>query len=454
MRFQRGFAIVFVLGLLLPGSVWSNCLDGPERVESEILIDPRFKPEQKLHQGPWNTCYGFAATYLLEYFYNSVQENEMPIGISPLSVLGWGCGLNLQKAVQGGAPHLALFKIRERALDHLTTHAELPYQLLYELDAQDNFKRFQVLEAGVKKRLKVPPFNIVFENFSAGEQERARQYFVSQLKEAQTPVLYPIAFSQEKPSHSRVVTGYRKHCCGQTCKEQLDISNWHEPGMDEGWTDLNQLNHLAEVVSIHRCSAKSDHPELPACNPLFLSSNPFIPMMDLDQAYEEMMLKELPAVLASGASLVAVGPLGYTPLLAAAHHGSTRVVNWMVEALRNLQIPREQGLDARNARGLTALAMAVYLMHEDTVVELLKAGANPCAVANDGSSILDLAQHPYPRALAENGDLKAGKRRQKFIISELQSVIRGLRRDVVASKIVGKALTANHKACSSLSWKD
>jgi len=91
----------------------------------------------------------------------------------------------------------------------------------------------------------------------------------------------------------------------------------------------------------------------------------------------------LESLLANGANIEAVNPMGDTALHLAAGLGHEKVVEWLLS--------KGAKIEAVNKKGQTALHLAAVLDHANVVDLLLRNGANIHAVDKKGQTALDLA---------------------------------------------------------------
>lgn len=109
-------------------------------------------------------------------------------------------------------------------------------------------------------------------------------------------------------------------------------------------------------------------------------------------------------LIAQNADPALAAESGDTPLHSASFKGNTEVVKYLV-SLDKVDV------NAKEARGFTALHYAVYSNSNDSVTALIEAGADVNAVSNDGLSVLAIAEMtqnaPVIKALKDKGAVQA-----------------------------------------------
>jgi len=288
----------------------ADCPNGQtETRKNEISIDPRFKPQQDFKQGPFGSCFGFAAAYLLEYLYNEYRyhflkslnlihdekandekaEANKIEGLSPLSVIGNGCDRNLVKANEGGFAWEVLYKLQKRPGNEISTTKDMPYHLIEKLNPNDqwiapgcekssmavlnemnlrlNLKdidmikhinevsknpdtyHFDLIDYFPHTKLKMPPYNlyVTSTHTTKESQEKVREHF-----ERAPP--RPLSLFTE--GHYVVITDIRSHYCG----DDYHHDEWHIVDSDGGvyWEKAEVFSEPAEFVNISPCGTTEE----------------------------------------------------------------------------------------------------------------------------------------------------------------------------------------------------
>ncbi len=270
--------LTLALPLITPLQAFAQPAECPsgqkKRIKDETSIEDRYKPTQDFDQLDFGTCYGFAATYMLEYLYNQQNKSEKPVGLSPLSVLGNSCNRNIKKAVNGGFPYSVLYRLQENRENQISTSKDMPYHIimprLSPLDGHwidpgckksavgvlssineniisstidiasyaaaiskrpDTF-HFDLIDHLAHEKITIPPYNVhvleVSDNLAATAE--VKDHFK---KIPITPL------NMNDKDHAVVITGARTVCCGSICHDEWNIANSWGKGIEDGWSDAS-----------------------------------------------------------------------------------------------------------------------------------------------------------------------------------------------------------------------
>ncbi|MYD95036.1 MAG: SUMF1/EgtB/PvdO family nonheme iron enzyme [Chloroflexi bacterium] len=146
---------------------------------------------------------------------------------------------------------------------------------------------------------------------------------------------------------------------------------------------LQSMRNLANAPEVARALAVPDIPGPDAAAPL----EPVRPPDALHRAAQSGKLDALEAALASGVAVDARDARGWTALMYAANGGHPRLVAPLLEA--------GAGPDLRAPDGATALFIAALHGHAEVIGQLLEAGADASTPGPRGRTPSDLAQARY-----------------------------------------------------------
>lgn len=293
--------VELVVKFVFPSSAHGACPGNTAEVYRDHLgIEEKFRPPQKLDQGNLGVCWAFSLTYLLEYLYRSTEPSAHKSSISPMSVLMEACPnqLKFSEGASLGAPlrRLRYFKKNPRFAKadafpyadiatllkptslgrwvtnscHQETADLLSYvneqsiklgrevsieQLGQKVAIKPDHFHFDVLSPIYRHEIELPSFEEVRLGFGdpAAMERSVREHFA---RESSQRGRSPIAAALKDPPHGVVFSGYRQACCGNDCRSQVEVENWHGDGSQ--WVDFKNLDGKVEsLLMIRPCAEGS-----------------------------------------------------------------------------------------------------------------------------------------------------------------------------------------------------
>lgn len=314
--------------------------------ENERQIDPRFAPPGPRDQKNTDTCFGYAATYLIQYLLNTSLPKRFHASILHMILQGcnhsipmWGgqsydllhnlkgahvpeaSGLDIQKVTEfeskyklknlddPGTQDACIADMREmfpkQSIDFL--RSILP-ELSQVQKADPGRLTSKMIEKNtVEMKTQIPEYDVhVFEmtkpyTYQNPEPE-AKTRVLTEIKNALLPmppknISFPIIFNfcpEDGPNgcyglHSVVVTGVRTLCCDHPhtfqrfCTDEYEIKNSYN-GIHEGWHNADPLNE--SFLKYSQKLTRITPCEVNDCSPMILGPNPISYLAssgDLDQ---------------------------------------------------------------------------------------------------------------------------------------------------------------------------
>ncbi len=369
----------------------AECPSGQKkRIKDETSIEDRYKPTQDFDQLDFGTCYGFAATYMLEYLYNEQNKNKKPVGLSPFSVLGNSCNRNIKEAVDGGKAYSVLYRLQENRENQISTSKDMPYRIIMPrlrssrghwidpgckksavgvlssineniisstmdiasyaaaISKNPDTFHFDLIDHLPHEKVTIPPYNVhvleVSESLSAAEV--VKDHF------KKVPIT-PLNMNGNK--HAVVITGVRTVCCGSMCHDEWNIANSYGKGRKDGWSDASgfSVEHFSYLTT---CGNSPKQP----CKQEILGKYPACYMArSASVSNFEKYINNHPE------SLNAKDNYGQTPAHIAAYAGKLDIIKFLSKKY-------PESLNAKDNNGQTPAHLAAYAGKLDIIEFLVK----------------------------------------------------------------------------------
>ena len=418
----------------------AGCPQGQEkRIKDETSIEDRYKPIQDFNQLDFGTCYGFAATYMIEYLYNEQNKSEKPVGLSPLSVLGNSCNRNITAAVNGGVTYSVLYRLQEDRENQISTSKDLPYPIIMPrlipsrgnwidpgckksavevlssineniissamdiashvaaISKNPDTFHFDLIDHLPHEKVTIPSYNVHVLEVSDGLSATAvvKDHFK---KVPITPLNMNVNMNAD--AHAVVITGVRTVCCSSTCHDEWNIANSWGKGVGDGWRDASGFS-AQDFSYLTSCGNSPEQPckqeisgKCPACYMAYSASV---------SNFEKFINNHPEAFNAKDNK-------GRTPAHLAAYKGKLDIIEFLVKKY-------PESFNTKDNNGQTPAHFAAYLGKLDIIKFLAKDhpeylnakdndGETPAHIAaQEGKlDIIEFLAKKYPESLNAKGN--------------------------------------------------